>query len=74
MAGFTPQGFVSKTLEEIVQSNNERLKSKVGQYVPVTPDSTWGILNGIISLAIKQGGWDLTQQVADQQNVDKADP
>lgn len=73
MAGFTPQGFVSKTLEEIVQSNNERLKSKVGQYVPVTPDSTWGILNGIISLAIKQGGWDLTQQVADQQNVDKAE-
>lgn len=73
MAGFTPQGFVNKTLEEIIQSNNERLKSKKGQDVPVTPDSTWGILNGIISLAIKQGGWDLSQQVADQQNVDKAE-
>lgn len=73
MSGFTPQGFINKTLEEIIESNNERLKSKVGQDVPVTPDSVWGVLNGILSLAIKEGGWNLAQQVADQQNVDKAE-
>lgn len=72
MAGVTPQGFVTKTQQQIVDRITQRLEDRFGKDFPTSPDSLAGQYTNIISAALKEN-WDLGQQVADTQNRDKAE-
>lgn len=74
MAGVTPEGFENKTyaeiLDEIVTQAND--PANFGGEFPTSPDSTFGVLAGIISASLKDN-WDLQQNGVDQQNRDTAE-
>lgn len=72
MAGVTPQGFITKTQQQIVDRITQRLEDRFGKDFPTSPDSLAGQYTNIISAALKEN-WDLGQQVADSQNRDKAE-
>lgn len=71
MAGVTPQGFVTKTQQQIVDKLIQRLGDRFGKDFPTSPDSVTGQYTNIIAAALKEN-WDLGQQLADSQNRDKA--
>jgi uncharacterized phage protein gp47/JayE len=74
MAGVSSTGFETKTVAEIIQEISDRAKTSeyFGQEFPVTPDSTFGVLNGVISASIADI-WNLAQAIADTQNRDTSE-
>lgn len=74
MSGVDVNGFTVKTLEEILQSTTNRATSPdyFGEDFPTTPDSGFGIFNGVFAAAIKDQ-WDITNNVAAMANLDEAE-
>lgn len=74
MSGVTSQGFESKQYATIVDdlATNAKAPENFGEQFPVTPDSGFGVLAGIIAAALKDQ-WDLAEAVANQGNRDKAE-
>ena len=74
MAGVTSEGLIPKTYNEIVTDITDRavLPEYFGEEMPTSPDSIFGVLTAIIAASLKDQ-WDLSQNVADQQNRDKAE-
>lgn len=74
MAGVTPEGYIPKTYNEIIEDVTTRanLPSYFGEEFPTTPDSVFGVLAALFGASLKDQ-WDLSGNVADQQNRDKAE-
>lgn len=74
MSGVDVNGFTVKTLEEILQSTADRASSPeyFGSDFPTTPDSGFGIFNGVFGAAIKDQ-WDITANVTAMANLDEAE-
>lgn len=75
MAGVTPTGFVTKTLEQIRDEIYADATSEefFGAEFPTSPDSPFGNYTSVIAAAIKESAWDLAQMVYDQLNIAKAE-
>lgn len=69
--GVTDKGFVTKTFNQIRQSIVDRTLSSefFGSNFPTSPDSIYGNFVAIISAALKESGFDLSQAVYDQFKV-----
>jgi len=72
MAGVTPNGYVTKTQQEIVESITQRIEQKFGKDFPTSPDSVAGQYTNIIAAALKEN-WDLGQAVVDTGNRSKSE-
>ena len=70
--GVTPDGFITKPHNKILESLSTKAKAEWGEYTPTTPDSVFGQFFNIIS-AVAKDGWDVTQASADQQNRETAE-
>lgn len=75
MSGVSPEGFVSKTFDQIRDELVSEANSPefFGEDFSTSPDTVYGNLVSIFAAALKDSGWDLAQSVYDQFNRDKAE-
>jgi len=73
-SGVNPTGFTPKTFQELLDDITTRANDPAffGVEFPTTPDSVFGILASVMASQFKDQ-WDLSSNVADQQNRDKAE-
>ncbi len=72
MAGLTSTGFTSKTLQEITDSINARLRSSFGSGVETSTDSIVSQIVNPIAIEIKES-WDGTRLTYEQMNPNAAE-
>lgn len=70
--GVTPQGFIAKNFQTLLDEVAAAAKTELGEDTPTTPDSPFGQFANIFTASTKDT-WDLGQAIASQQDRDVAE-
>lgn len=72
MAGVTDEGWVTKSLDTLVDELADSAEEEFGESFPTTPDSVFGQFANVFGASCKDL-WDLAQAIVDTQNRDTAE-